>query len=57
MVSLGFREVEEMMLRRGIVVSHEMIRQWWRTLGQANAIEPWVPVPQSSRRRVRVCCG
>jgi hypothetical protein len=25
---LSFREVEEMMLERGIVVSHETIRQW-----------------------------
>ena len=25
---LRFREVEEMMLQRGIVVSHETVRQW-----------------------------
>jgi putative transposase len=25
---LSFREVEEMMLRRGVIVSHETVRQW-----------------------------
>jgi hypothetical protein len=37
---LSFREVEEMMLERGIVVSHETIRQWCATFGQtyANAL-------------------
>jgi transposase-like protein len=34
---LSFREVEEMMLQRGIVVSHETIRQWCRTFGQTYA--------------------
>jgi transposase-like protein len=28
--SLSFRDVEEMMLQRGIVVSHETVRQWER---------------------------
>ena len=27
---LSFREVEEMMMERGVVVSHEAIRQWCR---------------------------
>jgi putative transposase len=34
---LSFREVEEMMLRRGIVVSHEIIRQWSEKFGQTYA--------------------
>ncbi len=34
---LSFREVEEMMMERGIVVSHETIRQWCRTFGQTYA--------------------
>ena len=36
---LSFREVEEMMMERGIVVSHETIRQWCRTFGQTYANE------------------
>jgi putative transposase len=38
--SLSFREVEEMMLQRGVVVSHESIRQWCAKFGQtyANAL-------------------
>jgi putative transposase len=37
---LSLREVQEMMLQRGIVVSHETIRQWCMTFGQtcANAL-------------------
>jgi putative transposase len=31
---LSFREVEEMMLERGIVVSHETVRQWCAKFGQ-----------------------
>jgi putative transposase len=34
---LGFREVEEMMLARGVVVSHETIRQWCQKFGQTYA--------------------
>ncbi|MGH3685542.1 MAG: hypothetical protein ACRDSM_10915, partial [Pseudonocardiaceae bacterium] len=34
---LSFREGEEMMLRRGIVVSYETIRAWCRTFGQTSA--------------------
>jgi putative transposase len=36
----SFREVEEMMLQRGIVVSHETVRQWCAKFGQtyANAL-------------------
>jgi putative transposase len=34
---LSFREVEEMMLERGVVVTYETIRAWCRTFGQAFA--------------------
>ncbi len=34
---LSFREVEEMMLERGVVVSHETIRQWCAKFGQTYA--------------------
>ena len=34
---LSFREVEEMMLARGVTVSHETIRQWTVKFGQAYA--------------------
>jgi putative transposase len=34
---LSFREVEEMMLQRGIVVSHETVRQWRAKFGQTYA--------------------
>ena len=32
--SLSFREVEELMLERGIVVSYESIRRWCLKFGQ-----------------------
>jgi putative transposase len=35
--SLSFREIEEMMLKRGIVVSHETVRQWCAKFGQTYA--------------------
>jgi transposase-like protein len=31
---LSLREVEEMMAQRGVVVSHETVRQWCRSLGR-----------------------
>ena len=34
---LSFREVEELMLQRGVVVSYETIRQWCAKFGQAYA--------------------
>ncbi|MCX4775353.1 IS6 family transposase [Streptomyces sp. NBC_01264] len=34
---LSFREVEEMMLERGVIVSYETIRRWCRKFGQAYA--------------------
>ena len=44
---LSLREVEEMMLERGIVVSHETIRQWCAKFGQtyANALRRRRPRP------------
>jgi putative transposase len=35
--SLSYRDVEEMMLARGIEVTHEAIRKWCRKFGQAYA--------------------
>jgi transposase-like protein len=35
--SLSFREIEEMMLQRGITVSHETVRQWCAKFGQTYA--------------------
>lgn len=35
--TLSFREVEEMMLARGVTVSHETIRQWTGKFGQVYA--------------------
>jgi putative transposase len=37
---LSFREVQEMMAQRGVVVFHETVRQWWAKFGQiyANAL-------------------
>jgi putative transposase len=34
---LSLREVEEMMLQRGVTISHESIRQWCATFGQTYA--------------------
>ncbi|MFC9331769.1 IS6 family transposase [Kitasatospora sp. NPDC057015] len=34
---LSFREVEELMLQRGVVVSHETVRRWCLKFGQAYA--------------------
>jgi putative transposase len=34
---LSFREVQEMMLARGVTVSHETIRQWCVKFGQTYA--------------------
>ena len=37
--ALSFRDVSELMLARGVVVSHETIRQWTRKFGQTYANE------------------
>jgi putative transposase len=44
---LSFREVEEMMMERGVVVSYETIRQWCRRFGQiyANGLRRRRPRP------------
>ncbi|MGW8882024.1 IS6 family transposase [Streptomyces mirabilis] len=34
---LSFREVEELMLQRGVIVSHETVRRWCAKFGQAYA--------------------
>ncbi|MFJ6687056.1 transposase [Streptomyces werraensis] len=34
---LSFREVEELMLQRGVIVSHETVRRWCGKFGQAYA--------------------
>jgi putative transposase len=34
---LSFREVEELMLERGVIVSHETIRRWCAKFGQIYA--------------------
>jgi putative transposase len=40
---LSFREVEELMLERSVVVSYETIRRWCAKFGQAyaNQLRPW----------------
>ena len=34
---LSFREIQELMVQRGIIVSHETVRQWCATFGQTDA--------------------
>ncbi|MFF1918854.1 IS6 family transposase, partial [Streptomyces sp. NPDC058239] len=34
---LSYREVEELMLQRGVIVSYETVRRWCRKFGQAYA--------------------
>ena len=46
--SLSFRDVEELLAQRGIVVSYETVRQWCLKFGQTDANE---------RRRRRPRCG
>ena len=36
-VPLSLREVEEMIMERGVIVSYETIRAWCRTFGQTSA--------------------
>jgi putative transposase len=45
--ALSLRDVSELMLARGVVVSHETIRQWTRKFGQdyANALRRRRPRP------------
>ena len=46
--SLSFRDVEELLAQRGIVVTYETVRQWCLTFGQTYANE---------LRRRRPRCG
>jgi putative transposase len=46
--SLSFRDVEELLAQRGIVVTYETVRQWCLKFGQTYANE---------LRRRRPCCG
>ena len=45
---LSFREVEELMLVRGVAVSYETIRRWCAKFGQvyANQLAPAAPAPR-----------
>jgi putative transposase len=53
---LSLRMVEEMLAARGIVVSHETVRQWALKFGQAFARHRQLDRPWSSRYpRVRPC--
>ena len=47
---LSFREVEELMLERGVVVSHETVRRWCAKFGQAYAGETVVQVNGSGHK-------
>jgi putative transposase len=48
---LSFREVQEMMLARGVVVSHETIRQWCAKFGHGLR-QRTASVPGSPGRQV-----
>lgn len=53
---LSYREVEELLLARGIIVSHEMIRQWCARFGAqyAASLRHQLAVPQRQVDRPRV---
>jgi putative transposase len=44
---LSYRDVEELLFARGVIVTYEAIRKWWRTFGQhyANQLRPRRPKP------------
>ena len=48
---LSFREVEELMLERGVDVSYETIRAWCAKFGQA-VREPAAPAASAARRQM-----
>jgi len=54
---LSLRMVEEMLAARGIVVSHETVRQWARKFGQAfaNQIRRRLPCPGDKWHLDEVC--
>lgn len=43
---LSFREVEELMLERGVLVSHETVRRWCAKFGQAHSNDLRRPGPR-----------
>src|SRR5215217_5192634 len=52
--ALSYRDVEELLAERGVIVSYETIRQWCRKFGQAyaNALRrrlSWLPSPSAVR--------
>src|SRR5919199_4090336 len=54
---LSLRMVEEMLAARGILVSHETVRQWARKFGQdfANRIRRWLPCAGDKWHLDEVC--
>ena len=54
---LSLRMVEEMLAARGILVSHETVRQWARKFGQdfANQIRRWLPCAGDKWHLDEVC--
>lgn len=57
--SLSFREAEELMLARDVVVSYETVRRWCPKFGQAyaNALRQRRPQPGLRRSRGRPGMG
>ncbi len=55
---LSYRDVEELLAERGVIVSDETIRRWCLKFGQgyANALRRRCPRPDASCRRAR-CAG
>ncbi len=55
---LSYRDVEELLAERGVIVSDETIRRWCLKFGQgyANALRQRCPRPDASCRRAR-CAG
>jgi putative transposase len=49
---LSFREVKEMMMARGVIVSYETNRAWWVKFGQAFAHHLRRRRPRPGDRRV-----
>src|SRR6478672_11042270 len=56
---LSFREVEELMLARGVAVSYETIRRWCAKFGQAyaNQAAPAAPAPRRGGTSTRCSSG
>ena len=56
---LGLRMVDELLAARGIIVSHETVRQWACKFGQqfANQIRRRLPRAGDKRHSMRSCSG